>query len=344
MQRYGEAGWHDYWKPSCKANGVKVVDGWTAAYEDTFTAGGGKGDRPLVVSYATSPPADVYYARPEKSPPTWAWSPTGASARWSSPASSHGTKHRAAAEKVVDFLAGADVQADMPLQMYVFPVVRGTPLPDVFTTFAVRSGEPVELPPADVGREARRLGRRLDERRAAGSEPPHHRRADRPRHRRGGAGGVPRRVFSCGRSPHILLGLRPDGHWDLGAAWDVLRDPSTRRVLWFTVWQAVLSTVAHPGRRPARRVRAQPRAVPGAEPGAGARDGAVRPADRRRRRARSGALGVERHGAGDHRRARLLQLRPSSCAPSAACGRTSTPRSRRPHDRSARAGGARSAR
>jgi thiamine transport system permease protein len=42
----------------------------------------------------------------------------------------------------------------------------------------------------------------------------------------------------------VLEGLRPAGHWELGAAYDVLVAPSTRRVLWFTVWQAALSTVA----------------------------------------------------------------------------------------------------
>jgi thiamine transport system permease protein len=40
----------------------------------------------------------------------------------------------------------------------------------------------------------------------------------------------------------ISVGLRPAGHWRLGAAWHVLTDPSTGRVLWFTFWQAAAST------------------------------------------------------------------------------------------------------
>lgn len=41
----------------------------------------------------------------------------------------------------------------------------------------------------------------------------------------------------------VLRGLRPGGTWDLSAIGDVLTDPVIRRVAWFTLWQAVLSTV-----------------------------------------------------------------------------------------------------
>lgn len=39
------------------------------------------------------------------------------------------------------------------------------------------------------------------------------------------------------------LGLRPDGRWELGVVGDVLGDPALRGVVWFTAWQAVVSTV-----------------------------------------------------------------------------------------------------
>ncbi|MCZ9343135.1 thiamine ABC transporter substrate-binding protein, partial [Streptomyces sp. TRM76130] len=66
---YGDGdGWQGYWK-KLKANGVKVVDGWEQAYNEEFSgSAGGKqagGDRPLVVSYASSPPAEVVYADPQ---------------------------------------------------------------------------------------------------------------------------------------------------------------------------------------------------------------------------------------------------------------------------------------
>ncbi|MDQ2623911.1 MAG: thiamine ABC transporter substrate-binding protein, partial [Actinomycetota bacterium] len=54
---FGEDGWQDYWR-ELVANGVKVVPGWSDAYYTDFTVGGG-GDRPIVLSYASSPPFTV---------------------------------------------------------------------------------------------------------------------------------------------------------------------------------------------------------------------------------------------------------------------------------------------
>ena len=54
VSRYGD-GWVDYWQ-RLRENGVKVAGSWSDAYYGDFTFGGG-GDRPIVVSYATSPPA-----------------------------------------------------------------------------------------------------------------------------------------------------------------------------------------------------------------------------------------------------------------------------------------------
>jgi thiamine transport system substrate-binding protein len=41
-------------------------------------------------------------------------------------------------------------QADVPLQMFVFPVREGTPLPAVFTKFADVAPKPLTLPAADI--------------------------------------------------------------------------------------------------------------------------------------------------------------------------------------------------
>jgi thiamine transport system substrate-binding protein len=43
-------------------------------------------------------------------------------------------------------------QADVPLQMFVFPVRDGTPLPPVFTKFADVPTNPLSLDVADIGR------------------------------------------------------------------------------------------------------------------------------------------------------------------------------------------------
>ncbi len=54
IAEYGEDGWQDYWT-DLLANGAKVVDGWEDAYYGDFTQGGGEGERPIVLSYDSSP-------------------------------------------------------------------------------------------------------------------------------------------------------------------------------------------------------------------------------------------------------------------------------------------------
>ncbi len=58
-------GYLDYWK-SLKDNGVVVVDGWETAYYTNFSASSGKGPQPMVVSYASSPAAEVFFASPNR--------------------------------------------------------------------------------------------------------------------------------------------------------------------------------------------------------------------------------------------------------------------------------------
>jgi thiamine transport system substrate-binding protein len=152
VAKYGD-GWLDYWD-RLRANGVRVVDGWEQAYNGEFSgAAGSKGTRPLVVSYASSPPAEVYFADPQ---PTSA--PTG-----SMPATCfrqvefvgvlHGAAHPDAARKLVDFMLTRTFQADVPLQMFVYPSVTGTPLPAVFTKFSTVAADPLTLTPAQIGRD-----------------------------------------------------------------------------------------------------------------------------------------------------------------------------------------------
>lgn len=41
----------------------------------------------------------------------------------------------------------------------------------------------------------------------------------------------------------LLRGLRPDGVWDFSAFGEVVADPTIRRVLWFTIWESIASTI-----------------------------------------------------------------------------------------------------
>jgi thiamine transport system substrate-binding protein len=149
IAKFGTNGWRDYWT-KLRANDVKVDDGWESAYDGDFTQGGNKGSYPLVVSYASSPPAAVYYSKPQ--PKT---SPIGTMLdscfeQVEFAGVIKGTEHQAAARKLVDFMLSERFQADVPLQMFVFPVRDGTPLPAVFTKFAEVAEKPLSLPPADI--------------------------------------------------------------------------------------------------------------------------------------------------------------------------------------------------
>jgi thiamine transport system substrate-binding protein len=147
VDHFGEDGWQSWWT-GLRDNGVEVVDGWEAAYNGSFSGGGtSQGTKPLVVSYASSPPVEVVYADP---PVTEA--PTGvidASCYRQVEAAGilRGTEHEEAARQLVDFLLSEPFQADVPLSMFVFPVREGVALPEVFVQHAAVPAEPLELAP-----------------------------------------------------------------------------------------------------------------------------------------------------------------------------------------------------
>ncbi len=149
VARYGTE-WQDYWN-RLKDNGVTVASTWTDAYEGTFTAGGKGGDRPLVVSYATSPPAEIVYAAdPKPTTPSTSVMTDGCYRQVEYAGVLAGAANPSGAQKVIDWLISAPVQADVPLSMFVFPARSGVALPEVFTKFAAKVEDPLMLDPAAV--------------------------------------------------------------------------------------------------------------------------------------------------------------------------------------------------
>jgi thiamine transport system substrate-binding protein len=146
---YGEDGFQGYWA-KLRANGVKVVNGWTEAYEGEYTVGG-KGSRPLVVSYASSPPAEIVYAAdPKPTKPSSSVMTSSCFRQVEYAGVLRGTSNPEAARAVVDWLLSPEVQADVPLSMFVLPAVEGTPLPDVFVKWAARPAASLTLDPARI--------------------------------------------------------------------------------------------------------------------------------------------------------------------------------------------------
>lgn len=131
IARFGD-GWVDYWM-SLRDNDIAIVNGWSEAYLSEFTAGGGGGDRPLVVSYSTSPTAEIVYAEgPAPEQPSTSVLVDSCYRQIEFAGVLRGTSDPAAAQQVIDWLVSPDVQADIPLSMFVFPARTDTPLPDVF--------------------------------------------------------------------------------------------------------------------------------------------------------------------------------------------------------------------
>jgi len=149
IAKFGEDGWRDYWT-KLRANDVKVDDGWESAYDGDFTQGANQGKYPLVVSYASSPPAAVYYSKPRPKASPIGTMLDSCFRQVEFAGVIKGTDHEAAARQLVDFMLSERFQADVPLQMFVFPVRDGTPLPAVFTKFAEVPSQPLSLPPADI--------------------------------------------------------------------------------------------------------------------------------------------------------------------------------------------------
>ena len=151
VTHFGADKFLDYWK-QLKANDAKVDDGWEAAYYTDFSGSSGKGPRPLVVSYASSPPAEVVFA---KTPLTDA--PTGSVVgddtcfrQIEFVGVLKGAKHPELARKFVDFMLSVKFQEDMPLQMYVFPVNPDAKLDATFQKFLAIPQNPAYVSPEDI--------------------------------------------------------------------------------------------------------------------------------------------------------------------------------------------------
>jgi len=136
VNHYGEAGAWAWWREA-RANGLKVTRGWSDAYEKDFSKNGGK--YPIVLSYASSPAAEVFYAEgydaaklPAQSPTANLFLPGSTFLQLEGVGLLKGAKQPALARKFVDFMLSSAVQADIPTRMWIYPAVGGTKLDPVF--------------------------------------------------------------------------------------------------------------------------------------------------------------------------------------------------------------------
>jgi thiamine transport system substrate-binding protein len=151
IARLGPYGWTDYWQ-KLRANKVLVSDGWDDAYNAQFSGSSGhKGKHPIVVSYSTDPAAEVYFAgKPLQTSPV-AIVPGSCFRQIEFAGVLRGAKNTQGAQKLIDFLLSMRFQAGMPLTMFVLPVRKGVPLPQVYRRFPPVVANPLELSAKTIG-------------------------------------------------------------------------------------------------------------------------------------------------------------------------------------------------
>ncbi len=146
--------WKQFWR-DLRANDVYVSPDWSDAYYSQFSGSSGKGPCPLVVSYATSPAAEVFFSEGKlEEPPTGNLEGT-AFEQIEFVGILKGAKNRDLAEKWVDFMLSKRFQEDIPLQMFVYPVAQAAKWPEVFVKFGQPPAQAFVLTPEqiDQGRE-----------------------------------------------------------------------------------------------------------------------------------------------------------------------------------------------
>jgi thiamine transport system substrate-binding protein len=154
---YGMDGYLDYWQ-ALKENGLVIVNDWETAYYTNFSASSGKGPQSLVVSYASSPAAEVVFAETKltESPTASLVGKDMCFRQIEFIGILAGTKNRPLAEKFIDAMMDVAIQEDIPMQMFVYPVNQKAAVPEEFIQFSQVPDQPASLEPEfiDQNREA----------------------------------------------------------------------------------------------------------------------------------------------------------------------------------------------
>ncbi len=163
IDRFGEtdSAWQNYWQ-SLRDNDVLVVNDWDTAYYTSFSGGAGEGDRPIVVSYATSPAAEVVFADPPVTDAPTGVLTDGCFRQVEYAGVLHGAKAPDKAREFVDYMLSVDFQQDIPLNMYVFPANSQAVAPEVFVKHAVTVSDPIQMDPVLDRGQPRPLGTGVD--------------------------------------------------------------------------------------------------------------------------------------------------------------------------------------
>jgi thiamine transport system substrate-binding protein len=148
IAQFGEDGYLEYWE-KLDENNLAVVSDWETAYYTNFSGSTGQGPQPMVVSYGSSPAAEVIFAETEleEAPTASIIGPNTCFRQIEFVGILKGTSRRELAEAFIDFMLNPAFQEDIPLQMFVFPVNPNAELPTEFIEHVQMPDQPATLPP-----------------------------------------------------------------------------------------------------------------------------------------------------------------------------------------------------
>ncbi|MFP3916024.1 MAG: thiamine ABC transporter substrate-binding protein, partial [Actinomycetota bacterium] len=146
IERYGSE-WPGFWE-SLAANDVNVASDWDSAYYSDFTRYGG--DDPIVVSYASSPPAEVMFADPPVETAPTGVVTDGCYRQIEFAGILEGTEYPEAAGELIDFMLSVEFQEMIPTTWFVFPANSEAELPEVFTENTVIPEDSISMAPDEI--------------------------------------------------------------------------------------------------------------------------------------------------------------------------------------------------
>lgn len=147
IDEYGEDEWLDFWR-DLKAGGTRVAPDWDTAYFSDFSHHGGSSS--LVVSYASSPPAEVILAEEPTDQAQTGVIHAGCYRQVEFAGVLDGTEYPTAAGQLIDFMLSLEFQEQVPLSWFVFPANSNATLPDEFVAYTILPESPAQLDPDEI--------------------------------------------------------------------------------------------------------------------------------------------------------------------------------------------------
>ncbi len=141
IEVFGTDGWLDYWADLAD-NGVRVSPSWDDAYYNDYSVN--DGDRPLVLSYASSPPAEVFFSEGALDEPASSVAEGTCVTQVEYAGVLRGAEHPELARELVGFMLSPQWQSGVPLSNFVYPVTD-VDLPEEFSRWAPRPDDPIVI-------------------------------------------------------------------------------------------------------------------------------------------------------------------------------------------------------